>query len=185
MERGQGTDALGHNGLSITHSGKIGYPTSRTKLGAAGRGQARKASKGHGGFFSDCWESLCEVIGLLGIDGFRSGSNGLGSSSFFGSFSGSSATGSRSHSNCGIRDSGVGAGVSIIVVLWKLVLVIAYYGRRDYCIVSTVYIHFFTRFYAFFLHVTYSSSNSLRFLEFHYNFWSFTTIFGVPTEALM
>ena len=52
-------------------------------------------------------------------------------------------------------------------------LVIAYYERWDYCIVSTVYIYFFTHFYVFFLHVTYSSSNSLRFLEFHYNFWSF------------
>ena len=52
-------------------------------------------------------------------------------------------------------------------------LVIAYYMRQDYCIVSTVYIHFFTSFYAFFLHVMYSSSNSLRFLGFHYDFWSF------------
>ena len=58
----------------------------------------------------------------------------------------------------------------MIVVLWMLVLVIAYYMRRDYYIVSTVYIHFFTRFYVFFLHVTYSSSNSLRFLGFHYDF---------------
>ena len=86
--------------------------------------------------------------------------------------------GSRSHGSCVVSDGGVGAGVSMIVMLWILVLVIAYYMRWDYYIVSTVYIHFFTCFYTFFLHVSTISGVSLRFLEFR-------GIFGVPTCLLI
>jgi hypothetical protein len=118
-------------------------------------------------------ESLCKVVGLLSINGSRGDGDRLRSGGFLSDFSGSGAMGSKSHGDCGVGDGGVSASVLVIVVLWELVLVIAYYMRWDYYIVSTVYIHFFTSFYAFFLHVMYSSSKfskisgiSLRFLEF-------------------
>jgi hypothetical protein len=85
--------------------------------------------------------------------------------------------GLRSHGGCVVGDGGVGAGVSMIVVLWMLVLVIAYYMRRDYYIVSTVYIHFFTHFTRF----SYMSDIHQVIL---YDFWDFTTISGISLRFL-
>ena len=75
----------------------------------------------------------CEVIDLFRFYDFRGGGDRLRDSSFSNSrFGGSGTTGSRSHGGYVVGDGSIDASVSMIMVLWMLVLVIAYYMRRDY-----------------------------------------------------